>query len=75
MRFREYVLQKRRITDTPAGDFTGDCRDDSASFPDASTWKEVSDYLKTRNACDAAVEAGYDVWLQYERYVKRNKLK
>ena len=28
LRFREYVLQRRRITDTPAGDFTADARDD-----------------------------------------------
>ena len=73
MRFREYVLQKRRITDTPAGDFTADARRDRGRFPDASTWEEVRDYLWTRSACGAAVEAGREVWRQYERYVTKHK--
>ena len=75
MRFREYVLQKRRITDTPAGDFTADARSDDRvrGFPDASTWEEVDNYLWRRGASAEARAAGREVWRQYERYVRKHK--
>ena len=69
MSFREY-LRRRRITDTPNGDFTLDCNVDP-HFPDASTWPEVEEYLLQRGACVEAIEAGRNVWQQYKRRVAK----
>ena len=70
MSFRAYI-QSRRITDTPAGDFTADARADKA-FPDARSWTELRRYLERRGAIREAVEAGHRVWAAYRAQVRKN---
>ena len=69
MSFRAYV-QKRRITDTPAGDFVGDARDDR-TLPDPATWEELERYLLLRGACPGAIKAAKQVWRGYEASQRR----
>ena len=60
MSFRDYIA-KRRITDTPAGDFVADAKRDPG-LPDAETWDELEAHLLAGNAASEAVEAGRGVW-------------
>ena len=69
MSFRAYV-QKRRITDTPAGDFVGDARDDR-TLPDPATWEELERYLLLRGACPGAIKAAKQVWREYKASQRR----
>ncbi|SRR6266566_5132965 len=69
MSFRAYV-QKRRITDTPAGDFVDDARYDK-TLPDAATWEKLKSYLRCRNACPGAIKAAKQVWRGYEASQRR----
>lgn len=70
MSFREYV-KARRITDTPAGDFTGDARRDP-NLPDAKSWPELKAYLEAIPHANGVIEAGYQVWQGYARTRKRS---
>lgn len=67
--FRDYV-RGRRKTDTPAGDFVADLKSDS-KFPDAKSWNDVENYLRSHGACEAAVNAGKSVWRGYRAAVRR----
>lgn len=63
MSFIRY-LKERRITDTPAGDFTKDARDDSG-MPDVQSWPELRRYLERSGAIPAAIQSGHRVWAAY----------
>jgi hypothetical protein len=70
MTFKDYI-NKRRITDTPAGDFVKDARRDR-SFPDqVSSWDELRGYLYYRCHGDKDVlDAAREVWQGYRRAAK-----
>lgn len=63
MSFKAYI-ERRRVTDTPAGDFTKDAKADSR-MPDATSWAELKSYLYSRGASDLVVEAARPVWAAY----------
>lgn len=65
MTFKEYVI-KRRVTDTPAGDFTIDARSDSG-LPDAKTWKELKSYIASKTLDQDVIDAARTVWQGYKR--------
>lgn len=68
MTFNEYIA-KRRITDTPAGDFTKDARSDR-NFPEMQTWAELKSYLDqkvTGSHKPLVIAAGREVWQAYVR--------
>lgn len=71
MSFKEYVA-KRRVTDTPAGDFVGDAKRDR-ELPDARTWPELATYLASRGAHRDAVSAARSVWRGYCAAQKRQE--
>jgi hypothetical protein len=60
MSFRDYI-RTRRVTDTPAGDFTADAKAD-ANLPAARTGPELKSYLEARGAISDAVKAAHVVW-------------
>jgi len=68
--FKEYV-SKRRLTDTPAGDFVRDARADRA-LPDAESWEQLHTYLITKGAIPEAIAAARVVWRSY-RATARNR--
>lgn len=73
MTFKEY-LARRRITDTPAGDFTAGARRDR-QLPNVTTWKALRLYLErttTYGDRDAVIRAGYDVWQGYQRALRKS---
>lgn len=63
MSFKEYVA-KRRVTNTPMGDFVGDAKGD-AGLQDVRTWPDLETHLHLRGACAGATEAGRAVWRGY----------
>jgi hypothetical protein len=65
MTFRDYVT-KRRITDTPMGDFVTDARRDR-TLPDVRSWDELRGYLSGKGACSGAIDAARDVWRQFQK--------
>lgn len=65
MTFKEYVI-KRRITDTPAGDFTKDARSDS-DLPDAKTWEELKSYIESKTLNQNVIGAARTVWRGYKQ--------
>jgi hypothetical protein len=68
MTFKEY-LSGRRVTNTPAGDFTRDARDDGR-LPDVKSWSELSAYLDGAapgNNREAVIAAAREVWQGYQR--------
>ncbi|MDG1372742.1 MAG: YozE family protein [Paracoccaceae bacterium] len=67
--FLEYI-KSRRITDTPAGDFTHDARRDR-NLPDAQSWDELRRYLSRRTSNPNVIAAAHSVWSQY---VRKNRL-
>jgi len=67
--FVEYVRQ-RRITNSPAGDFTRDAQNDS-EFPDVKSWDELSGYLYICGASREAHAAARFVWHRYSAYRRR----
>ena len=62
--FRAYI-EGAPVTDTGAGDFIADAKQD-ATLPDAATWAELRDYLKTVQAPRSAIKAALDVWRQFD---------
>jgi hypothetical protein len=36
-------------------------------LPDCQSWDELRKFMELRGACEAAVEAGREVWLEYKR--------
>lgn len=69
MSFKEYI-RHRRVTDTPAGDFTKDARDDQR-LPDINTWDELRTYVRLKRGDDLVVRAAQDVWKGYQAHLKR----
>jgi hypothetical protein len=61
--FAEY-LKNRRITDTPAGDFVKDARDDHR-MAEMKSWDQLETYLITQSAIPEAVAAAKAVWKSY----------
>ncbi|WP_293677654.1 hypothetical protein [uncultured Phenylobacterium sp.] len=68
MTFREYI-KARRITDTPAGEFTKDARADGR-LRDVQSWPELRRYLQKSGATPAAIAAGHIVWKGYRAALK-----
>lgn len=67
MTFKEY-LKTRRITDTPAGDFTADARSDER-MPDVNSWQELRAYLERtvgNGMIDKVLDAARPVWAAYQ---------
>ena len=62
--FQAY-LAKRRVTDTPAGDFTKDARNDDA-MTRMESWPQLQAYLMRRHAARPAVAAAKQVWAGYQ---------
>jgi hypothetical protein len=74
MTFKEY-LAARRVTDTPAGDFTGDARSDR-ELPDVTTWDQLRSYLERKAGFgiqEEVINAGHEVWRGYQRALKRGR--
>lgn len=71
MSFLEYVA-KRRVTDTPAGDFVSDAKQDR-EMPNARTWPELRGYLWSRGAHADAITAAQAVWRGYLASQKRSE--
>lgn len=65
MSFREYIA-RRRVTDTPTGDFTRHAKADP-SLPDAQSWADVEAYALGMGR-RGAVAAARSVWRSYRRY-------
>lgn len=66
--FKEY-LKTRRITDTPAGDFTRDAQSDP-NLPDAKSWPELKRYLERVSTLPGVIPAGRQVWAAYRKRAK-----
>ena len=68
MTFKEY-LAIRRVTDTPAGDFTKDARADR-HLPNVKTWEQLRRHVERRaplrNGGDV-LSAARQVWAGYQR--------
>lgn len=72
MTFKEY-LRSRRITDTPAGDFTADARGDGR-MPDINSWPELRDYLNRHvsgGTRGEVLRAARKVWSGYQAKLRR----
>jgi uncharacterized protein YozE (UPF0346 family) len=65
MTFKEYIM-KKRVTDTPAGDFTKDARSDSY-LPDAKTWEELKSYIQSKTRNQNVIGAARIVWRGYKQ--------
>lgn len=68
MSFLKYIAG-RRVTDTPAGDFVRDAKQDR-SLPDAKEWSELHRYLLRKGASSAAIDAARRVWQGYRRSIR-----
>lgn len=68
MSFPKYI-GKRRITDTPAGDFVKDARADK-ELPDVKSWGELKIYLGRKGACLEAIDAARSVWRGYQKSLR-----
>ena len=74
MTFKEY-LAARRITDTPAGDFTADARSD-ARMPEIADWRQLREYLECRAPIahqNDVIEAARQVWGGYQAQIRRQR--
>jgi hypothetical protein len=69
--FGEYILA-RKITETPAGDFIRDARDDPHFPRGVRTWGELRSYLESERACDDAIRAAYAVWRAFRQRQRRD---
>jgi uncharacterized protein YozE (UPF0346 family) len=70
MTFKEYI-SKRRVTDTPAGDFTADARSDRNFPDDVKSWEQVKSYISSKSRHDKDVlAAAREVWRGYQRALK-----
>jgi hypothetical protein len=70
--FKDYI-HKRKITDSPAGDFTSDVRRDPDFPADAHTWVNVKNYLAGRFVSLQVIAAARTVWRQYQRALRRQR--
>lgn len=71
MSFKDYIA-RRRVTDTPAGDFTSEAKKDGR-LPDAKTWRELKGYVINRRGAHSVVQAAYQVWAGYRASLGRAK--
>ena len=63
-------LKKRRITETPAGDFVADAKMDQ-KMPDVTSWDQLDTYLLARGMRDDdRREAARTVWRGYQGAIK-----
>ena len=61
--FRDYI-KNRKASDTPAGDFVRDAKEDR-KLPNATSWSQLESYLVTRGAIYDARKAARTVWSGY----------
>ena len=66
--FRAYLVQ-RSVSGTPTGEFVKLALSDPM-LPDADTWLEIKSYLLKADASDAALKAGYVVWVAYTAWLR-----
>ena len=66
--FRAYLVQ-RSVSGTPTGEFVKLALSDPM-LPDADTWLEIKSYLLKADASDAALKAGYVVWVAYRAWLR-----
>jgi uncharacterized protein YozE (UPF0346 family) len=60
-------LKYAHVGDCPKGDFIEDSRIDK-SFPrEATSWQEIENYLRSKNASQEAITAGQQVYDDYQR--------
>lgn len=72
MTFLEYV-HKRKVNETPAGDFTYDVQRDARFTEDIRSWEALKSYVTYRSHGDRGiVDAGREVWNGYRSYTKRH---
>lgn len=68
MSFRSYIAA-RRVTPTPAGDFTAHAKA-KADLPDFTTWQEVEAYVLGQNLRRGALDAARAVWRGYRVHMR-----
>lgn len=68
MTFKDYVLS-RRDGDNPRGDFIRDVRRDE-SFPDCTDQQKIREYLKQKQANEAAIRELEKLYKEYRREPK-----
>lgn len=66
MTFYEF-LAKKKITDTPRGDFIGDVRRDPRFPKETTTWGNVDRHMSYWKACPEAYRQAKKLWAQYEK--------
>ncbi len=74
MTFKEY-LATRRITGTPAGNFTEDARRDQR-LPEVTTWAELRRHVERKAGIgvrDRVVEAAHQVWRGYQLALRKSE--
>jgi hypothetical protein len=62
--FRDYIQNRSRVTNTPAGEFIRDAKQD-ARLPDVETWDQLKMYLVSKGAIPAVVDAARIVWRSF----------
>lgn len=67
--FKRYI-ERKRVTNTPAGDFTADAKVDG-SLPNAESWQELEAYLLSKGVPRDVRTIARQVWRGYERSLKR----
>lgn len=68
--FKEYIATCR-VSDSPSGDFIADSRNVHDFPDDILNWRQLKDYLRSRNACREAIEAARTVFWNWKRSGKR----
>jgi hypothetical protein len=63
--FRDWLV-KARVTDDLAGDLVSDLRSDSRLPAGIKSAEELRSYLRSRGACQEALDAVLIVWKRYE---------
>lgn len=72
--FRDY-LAKRRLSNTPAGEFTGKLRDDSA-MPEIESWPQLQAYIFRHvhpSKVNEVIDAAEPIWKGYRAFVLKNR--
>ncbi|MFT8657390.1 MAG: hypothetical protein ABF785_11915 [Acetobacter papayae] len=66
--FKQY-LAKRLVTDDPIGDFLKDSKN-GKDLPSITKLEDLECFLRSKNACSGALQAGREVWLEYQATLK-----
>lgn len=69
--FRAWIMSRARITDSPAGDFIHDARQDPG-FPEITDRRQLIGYLRLRGACEESIAAVDAVWARWRDFQRRN---